>query len=334
MPYFAVVARKDAERVRKQLMDEGKINGGCKIIDKGNFVYIPVKEPINGYKCVEVNNCDRVRRPRKGGYRNHPLIPASLRNKLPRSYDIIGDIAVIKIGEEFAEHFSAIGKAIVETNKNVKVVLRDKGVKGVYRLRELEHMYGECRYSTIHKEYGVILHVDLRAAYFSPRLAGEHYRIAKLVGDGEIVLDMFAGVGPFSIMIAKYSNAGVVYANDINSGAYELVKKNVEANRVKNVIPLNMDAKEVFKVLEELPNRVIMNNPHNSLSFLPIVAKNVASCVVHLYAIVENDALNKFCDEVRGVIENCGRSIEAINLIKLHPYSPNSRLVCYDFQIL
>ena len=92
----------------------------------------------------------------------------------------------------------------MEVHPNVRAVFAKSGwVSGTERIMPLRYVAGENRTQTIHKEHGCSFKVDLSKVFFSPRLSSEHQRIAKLVDEGERVVDMFAGVGPFSILIAK-----------------------------------------------------------------------------------------------------------------------------------
>jgi tRNA (guanine37-N1)-methyltransferase len=131
-------------------------------------------------------------------------LPPHLLASLPRALDTIGDIAIIEIPPELNTHAKLIGEAILKTHKNKRTVLAKAGaVTGTYRLRELSIIAGEPRTTTIHKEHGCKYHVDTAKAYFSPRLSNEHNRVASLVQTGETVIDLFAGVGPFAVLIAK-----------------------------------------------------------------------------------------------------------------------------------
>ncbi|UCE16262.1 MAG: class I SAM-dependent methyltransferase family protein, partial [Candidatus Bathyarchaeota archaeon] len=99
-----------------------------------------------------------------------------------KSYDIIGDIVVIRIPEVLQQHNKIIAEAIMQTHKRVKSVWHQVSpVSGDLRLRELEWVAGERRTETVHQEHGCVFKVDLRTCYFSPRLSHERMRIARQV---------------------------------------------------------------------------------------------------------------------------------------------------------
>jgi len=71
------------------------------------------------------------------------------------SYDIVGDIAIMRVEEASRKHYSVIAQAIRHAHKNVDTVLAQVGpVRGDFRLRKLEHIDGEDKVATVHKESG------------------------------------------------------------------------------------------------------------------------------------------------------------------------------------
>jgi len=188
-----------------------------------------------------------------------------------KSYDIVGDIAVILVPEKLRHQSTTIGEAILELNKNVKAVWRQSGaISGEFRLRKLEHVAGENRTLTTHKEHSCVFTVDLQNCFFSPRLSHERMRIPGLVQPGEIVVNMFAGIGTFSILIAKHSKAERVYSIDISPVAVCFMRENVLLNHVFNrVVPLIGDAKSIIKErLHKMADRVLMPLPEKAYEYL------------------------------------------------------------------
>jgi len=201
------------------------------------------------------------------------LLPPELHPNIPHSLDIIGDIAIIEIPPQLEAYEDVIGQAILKTHKNVKTALAKAGaISGVYRVRDLNLIAGENKTRTVYHEYGCVYHVDVAKAYFSPRLSHEHQRVASLVQSGETVVDLFAGVGPFSVLIAKRNPEVKVYAVDINPEAVELLKINARANRVDNrLFPVLGDARQLAKEkLRGVADRLIMNLPETAIDFVDV----------------------------------------------------------------
>jgi tRNA (guanine37-N1)-methyltransferase len=176
----------------------------------------------------------------------------------------------------------------METHKQVKAVWRQtSSVSGNFRLRDLEFVLGERKTETCHKEHGCIFNVDLEKCYFSPRLSYERMRIAKQVQPGEVILNMFAGVGCYSIVIAKHSKLQKIFSVDINPIAIQYMQENIKLNRVEEkVFPVQGDAKEVIEErLEKIADRVLMPLPQKAYEYLgyALLALKPTEGRVHYY---------------------------------------------------
>jgi tRNA (guanine37-N1)-methyltransferase len=204
------------------------------------------------------------------------------------SYDVVGDIAIIRLTKESYEHRSAIAQALMDSHKNVRTVLAQTGaVHGSFRLRTLEYIAGEKKTTTLHRESGCSFQVDVERCYFSPRLQGERMRVAKEAKEGEVVVNMFAGVGCFSILIAKQKNVEKVYSIDVNPVAVQYMQENTRINYVfGRVIPIIGDAKIIVeKRLSHVADRVIMPLPEKAPEYLPyalLALKKSGGCI-HYY---------------------------------------------------
>ena len=244
------------------------------------------------------------------------LLPPHLLASLPHALDVVGDIAIIEIPPELKPHEKLVGEAILGVHRNVKTVLAKAGaVGGTYRTREFTVIAGENRTRTVHKEYGCQYQVDMAKAYFSPRLSHEHERVASLVREGETVVDLFAGVGPFSVLIGKKHQTVRVYALDINPEAFTLLKKNVLLNRVQgNVVPILGDARQiVHNKLAGTADRVIMNLPESASEFVDVACEALKSegGVVHFYGFVRlPDTVGAMKSRFAAEVEKAGRRVE------------------------
>ncbi|MDD1706699.1 MAG: methyltransferase, partial [Methanoregulaceae archaeon] len=161
-------------------------------------------------------------------------------------------------------------------------------VEGEYRTRRFEVIAGKSTTKTTCIEYGNRFLIDLSLAYFSARLSTERQRIVAQMKEGESVLDMFAGIGPFAISLA--SKAALVVAVDINPGAVQLMEQNSRLNRIQRMLPFLADASHIGKVLPWKFDRVIMNHPFGSLSFLPEAFRLCRpEGTIHCYVVEANE---------------------------------------------
>jgi tRNA (guanine37-N1)-methyltransferase len=242
---------------------------------------------------------------------------------LPHSLDIVGKIAVVEVPPELRPFKTILGDAILKLNKNVRTVLAKQGpVSGTYRLRGMEVIAGKPNTTTIHREHGCQYYVDLAKAYFSPRLSFEHHRVASQVRNGEIVLDMFAGVGPFAVQIAKALKSVRVYALDANPYAIEYLKKNIRLNRVNGkVIPILGNSEEVVQQrLLGMADRVIMNLPEQAAQFICAAchALKPRGGIIHFYGFLKApDTLHKVEAGFVQDVEQCGRDVKRISHSRL-----------------
>jgi tRNA (guanine37-N1)-methyltransferase len=267
-------------------------------------------------------------------------LPPHLLASVPRAIDFVGNIAIIEIPQELADHKATIGEAVLKAHKQTRTVLAKSGaVEGVYRLRDFEVIAGVEKTATIHREYGCAYHVDVAKAYFSPRLSSEHNRVALQVKEGETVVDLFAGVGPFSILIAKKRTAVKVYAIDMNPDAIALLKRNVALNRVeRQVVPILGDARQVVR--EELmgvADRVIMNLPETAIEYVDVACDAIRSegGIMYYYEFTkESEPLETARVRLTEAVSRSNRQVKKILLAKtVREVAPYTWQIVVDAEI-
>ncbi|MCD6235647.1 MAG: class I SAM-dependent methyltransferase family protein [Thaumarchaeota archaeon] len=274
----AKVPRRKAERLRRKLLAIGALDLRYKPVELDGYVYFPLKRldgkvsdvlSEEGAVTAKIRLEERVKKPRSLREALKGKIPGELIDKVPSSYDLIGDLIWIEIPEELREFSRAIGEALLELHPRVRSVLAKGKTVGTYRVREVEVIAGTGETETVHREHGCVYKLDLRKTFFNPRFSGERLRVARSVKPGERVLDMFAGIGAFSILIAKLNPSCRVLAVELNPDAYRYLVENIRLNRVENrVTAVHGDAGEIARSMKEKFDRVIMDLPRSSLSFL------------------------------------------------------------------
>ena len=280
-------------------------------------------------------------------------IPLKYLKLIPKSYDIIGNIAIIEldkfsneINRDLLNFKQIISNSIIELNNKVKSVYEKKSeIQGVYRLRQLELLHGEDKSITIHKENNCIFKLDVKKTYFTPRLVYERRRVATTrIKENEIIIDMFAGVGTFSIQIAKRNNVKI-YAFDVNPYAFEYLKENIKLNKMKgDIIPSNMNIKNILNPLNQLgkllhhkADRIIMNLPENSIEFIKEACFLMKSSrgILHFYQFSEKpNPIEKTIEDLKLNLKKQDWCIDKILVSKIvKSYSPKSDLVVVDSKI-
>ena len=208
------------------------------------------------------------------------------------AFDQIGDIIIVRIPDSLLAKKKIIGETLLEQVKTAKSVFyQSSSVEGDYRTRDLEILAGIDKTETEYKEFGCRFIVDVQKAFFSPRLSTERDRIANLVQDDEVVINMFGGVGMFSIIAAKRKKC-TVYNIDINPVAVTLCEKNIELNKLKgNVTSILGDASQVIEEkLEDKGDRVLMLLPERSDEFLnSAISATKNNGTIHYYSHIHAD---------------------------------------------
>ena len=324
-----IITKKDAERALRTLRSLKLISSGCKLVHTSTTVVVPlnhepsleetrkIKEQCANARITKSSFEEIRRRPRSLVESLDGKMPARLVSKLPHSFDVIGEIAIIDIPRELIQFSSIIGEGVMQMDPHVRLVVRKSGeIAGTFRTRGLEAIAGTGNTETTHRESSCTYQLDVAQSYFNPRLSHERLRVAGQVNKSECVLDMFAGVGPYSILIAKTCKDCKVYSIDINPDAFRYLDYNIMLNRVADrVIPLFGDARQlVEKSLRGTATRVIMNLPSDSSRFLEVALQALEDQggVIHYYAFASRkDSVLEITKDVRSIIESHGRVVRS-----------------------
>jgi len=323
------VPKEQGESVRSRLISSDLLDLDVKIKQDGDHLLIPIlSDSFENFETVDAELEATERR--ETDYRNLVNIPEELKDALPSSFDVIGDIAIVKLPDEVLNYADRIGNALLKVTPSIKAVMLDRGVKGEFRVRDVTPISGSGRTETIHKEFGVTMSVDPGKVYFNPRLSTERMRIALMVKEGETIIDMFAGVAPFSLVISKHSKASVIYAVDMNKDAVEYMKRNIKLNKVTNIVPMCGDAREVIKRLPSA-DRVIMNLPHLADSFLPDALSNLKKGgTAHLHKIMDREGSEEMISDLIFYTKMSGYDVHVENVAELKTYSPSMSVYVLD----
>jgi len=327
------VPRQEAEKVRQELLRKELFDPEYRISSRGRFVFLPVKARPRGYEVVEV---DLEKREKKKSFEEvlkEILTPEEL-SQVKKSFDFVGDIALLEVPPQLEHREKEIAMALLSSVKAVKSVFKKKGrIGGRERVREVEHLAGEKKTETLHRENGIVLRLDVARVYFSPRLSYERQRVERKVVEGEVIVDLFAGVGPFSIFFARNKDVKV-YALDLNPWAIEYLKKNIEMNPLKGeVIPLLGDAEKAAP--RGVAHRVIMNLPREGEKYLPLALEVLGEKgTIHFYTIEGEEELFRRGKELaQELARERGRSLEVEEARVVKSYSPRHYHVAYDLKI-
>ena len=278
----------------------------------------------------------REKKPRS--YKEIVEIPEKLREELPTSFDVIGDIALIKIPETLCEYKKEVAESFLKTYKNIKTVCNISPVSGELRTRYIEIIGGKEKTVTIHREYGAEFKVDIEKTYFSPRLANERKKIADKVRENEVVIDMFTGVAPFPIIIAKHASPKIIYGIEKNNDAVKIAKENIKINKVPDKIEIihndAENAQQIFDKKDIKADRIIMNLPFSAYLFFEEALKIAKEdCIIHYFDFLTEEEIGKRKVYLNEIAVNNGIQIVNISFEKVKSYSPREFYIRMDITV-
>ncbi|CAG5123297.1 unnamed protein product [Candidula unifasciata] len=161
----------------------------------------------------------------------------------------IGHIAHLNLKEETLPYKHLIGEIIIDKIPSVKTVVNKIGaIDNTFRVFQMDLLAGEENYITQIREHGCAFELDFSKVYWNSRLGTEHAKLTDLIEKGSVVYDVFAGIGPFAVPLAK-KKLCTVFANDLNPSSFEYLKKNMDLNKLANrtIKAYNLDGREFIK---------------------------------------------------------------------------------------
>ncbi len=259
-------------------------------------------------------------------------IPESKIKYLPRSYQIIGRILLLKLKPEICKYKKQIGSAIMEILPYLQSVCLLKQIDENIRKPKVEIIAGSGT-ETIHKEHGCKFIIDVSKTMFSKGNKNEKAIVFEKVKDGETIIDMFAGIGYWSILLAKKNVK--IYAIDINPNAIKYLRKNIELNKVSDKIQvLKGNCVSFAGMLSGKADRIIMGYIFNTEYFLPAALKMAGKkCIIHFHRNIEIEKI----DYLKNLILNIGKQnnvkIKILSIRKIKSYAPRIWHIAMDLEI-
>ncbi|OLS27544.1 MAG: tRNA (guanine(37)-N1)-methyltransferase Trm5b [Candidatus Heimdallarchaeota archaeon LC_3] len=267
-------------------------------------------------------------------------IPEDFHSSIPKSYDIIGKILLVKLEPELLPFKHNIADVYLNTLNIDSVFRKTDNVSSSYRTASWECIGGFDNPVTTHKMNNLDFMVNIKSVYFNSRLNNEYLIVSDQIQDKEVVWDLFCGIGPFSLTLAHKKDV-IIYANDINSLAMTFLKQNIEINKKKlvgTIFPYNLDAQQA---IVELPvsDCIFMNLPETAKDFLPGIFQRIfgnfkKKVTIYLYHFThkepsdredlrKNIELQQLLESIRYQATNNDVKINSMNTRIIRDVSPN-----------
>jgi len=262
-------------------------------------------------------------------------VPPDLVNKIPDKWEKIGDVGIIKLHPNLEYCSKVIGKSYAEILR-CKTILNDiGGITGTYREPNVEIIYGEKDTETIHKENGIRFKLDPQKVMFSSGNMDERIRMATISNEKEIVVDLFAGIGYFTLPMAVYSKSKKIFACELNPVAFDYLSKNIVLNNVSNVVePLEGDNRKVAP--ENVANRVILGYFGETSNFLPTAVNCLRKFkgVIHYHdKFPDTQVPDKPLEIIKEIAEKYNRNTKLFGIKQIKTYAPGISHYVFDIGI-
>ncbi|KAF8822189.1 Met-10+ like-protein [Cardiosporidium cionae] len=276
---------------------------------------------------------------------------------VPRSFEIIGHIAHINLQEQHLPYKNLIGEIILQKNPSLRTVInKASSLSNEYRTLDVELLAGEDNFIAEQKENGLTFLVDIQNVYWNSRLSSERSRLTESIPSDDIVCDVFAGVGAFSLYLARKGCA--VLANDLNPVCADYIKKNAMKNKLSdNIRAVCMHGMDFIKYMlkncsildsEDIVYEgtkfsrstaaavhFIMNLPETALEFLDsfrditMKSGSLRRCLLHCYCFSREREPSA---EIKGRIKkSLGVLPDNIDIRKVRDVAPNKIMYCAEF---
>lgn len=254
--------------------------------------------------------------------------------KTPRAFDIFGNVILVKFDfKEKLANKKKFAEKLLKEHKSVRTILEKTGkFKGRLRKQETKYLAGEKTKEVLYKENNCVFRFNIDDTYFSPRLGSERKDLAKKIRKGEVLV-MFAGVGPYSVVIAKNSGAKRVYSNEINRQANKYGKLNAELNKIKDkIVFLEGDIKKVG--LRKKFDFIVMPRPQLKETFLKEAFRfSKKGTRIFYYDFCKEDEIKEVVEGVKSEAKKARKKIKILKIKKAGEIAPYRYRIRIDFRV-
>ncbi len=336
----AQVARLEAESVRKRLNTMGYVRKDVRIIEQGEFVLLPLTDRVDQLvieqeRLVIVDGYPRERECYRAPYeiiREELALTDDLADLLPYKWEMLGDVLIVKFPERLRPHLKRIAKAYA-VELGAKTVLDERGyIDGQFRTPRMEVVFGSVT-ETVHHEGAILYQLDAAKLMFSSGNFDEKKRMGELDCTGETVVDMFAGIGYFTLPLAKLAHAERVIACEINPLAHSYLRKNLVLNGVESVVETYLGDNRSLPY-EEVADRIVMGYIGSTEASLPKAVRLIKKGgVIHYHDVCSIDEIpEKMVDAFSAALGD--RRFEVLLVKEVKAYAPCKSHMVMDVRVL
>ena len=336
----AQVGRLEAESVRKRLNTRGYVRKDLRIIEQGEFVLLPLTDKVDRRVIEEeglviVDGYPRERECYRAPFdiiKEELALPDALAELLPYKWEMLGDVLIVKFPEKLRPHIKRIARTYA-VELGAKTVLDERGyIDGVFRTPKMEIVYGH-ETETVHHEGAILYKLDAAQLMFSSGNFDEKKRMGELDCTGETVVDMFAGIGYFTLPLAKLAHAQRVIACEINPLAHHYLRENLVLNGVESIVETYLGDNRSLPY-ENLADRIIMGYIGSTEASLPKAMELIKKYgIIHYHDICSIDEIpGKMVDAFAKAAQH--RTFKVLQVKEVKTFAPCKSHMVMDIRVL
>ena len=334
-------APEKGEELRKKAIQGGFLDTSRKIrkvrTEEGNFLEIPVTESaydsVDSFLVLEQENPEFLEKPNSLKDSLKGFLSETELASVPSGWQVLGDIIIVFIPEILEDKKTRIAESLLSMYPKCRTVVRDFGIEGQFRQPKRELLLGR-ETETIHKEHGCFFKQDVTKVMYSKGNLEERKRMSQ-VGEGEVIVDMFAGIGYFSIPMAVHSRPKKIVGIEINPESFAYLKENIRLNKVEDIfVPVCGDCSKFAP--EGTADRVLMGYVGTTHHYLEpaIKALKKSGGILHYHETVpESLARTRPQERIEKAACALGKKVEILETHRIKKYSPGVLHVVVDARI-
>ena len=336
---LAKVPVSEASETIPRLMRLDVVNRNAKISKGEGCRLVPILQDKEdevrkmGFELIEGSAHSRDRTPPQERILSDLSdLPKDVLDSLPMRWEYVGNIVIIRLEDSAESYKKRIGEVYADELNMSTVCVDRKGVSGEFRRPSMEIIYGENTES-VRLENGILYDFDVTKVMFASGNVDERERMKMLDCTGEMVVDMFAGIGYFTLPIAKYANPEKVIACEKNPDSFEFLVKNIELNEVKDkVIPVLGDNRDL-DYGKGFADRILMGYVQTTSDFIPKALEMIKhGGIIHYH---DTFYIHEYERKIREIFDGYvpgGYEIEGIREVK--SFAPSVSHYVADIRIL
>ncbi len=335
------ISPEKGEELRKKAILRGFLDTARKIrkvrTEEGDLLEIPVTEAaydsMEGFLILEQENPEFLKKSNSLRESLEGFLSASELASVPTGWQILGDIIIVDIPEILEDKKTRIAEALLSMHPRCRTVVRDLGIEGQFRQPKRELLLGN-ETETIHKEHGCFFKQDVTKVMYSKGNLEERKRMSRL-GEGEVIVDMFAGIGYFSIPMAVHSRPKKIIGIEINPESFAYLKENIRLNKIEDIFsPICGDCSKVAP--DGTADRVLMGYVGTTHHYLGAAIKTLKKSggILHYHETVpESLARTRPKERIEEVACALGKKVKILETRRIKKYSPGVLHVVVDARI-